>query len=81
MSTQILHLDDMWDYCPQSWKNFTNYIEYTEFVIDGNGVSEYLDQYLAIYNAKYVHGVGVMAEDYVEFETAEDAVAFRLRFG
>lgn len=81
MNKQILQLTDMWDDCPRSWQNFTTYIEREEHVRDGAGVTIYLDKYLATYNANYVYGVGVLGEDYVRFETDEDAVAFMLRFG
>jgi hypothetical protein len=72
-----LVLEDMWDYCPKSWKNFTNYIEHSENITDGNGIGDYASKYLEPYNATFVNG----HDGYLEFDSAEDAVAFELRFG
>ena len=72
-----MKLEDMWDYCPQSWKNFTNHIEREEKIPDGDGIGDYASKYLEPYNARFVNGI----DGYVEFASEEDAVAFELRFG
>jgi hypothetical protein len=75
-----LELDSMWEYCPQSWKNFTDHIEKVEGIPDGRGCGDYIDKYLLPYNGTYAY-IGSGEPGYVEFASTEDATAFTVRFG
>lgn len=74
-----LQLSSDWNRCPTQWRNFADYIINAESIPDGAGIPDcILANYLSLYRAKWERND--WEDPIIEFEAAEDATAFILKY-